>query len=113
MIDKSSQSTSSGASTETTLDALLRLRLWRKVINQAVVDLISGTNREKEDTIEWIYHQDFSDVCELAVVDEDVVRGYIEGIAELQKHLTMRREMKAKFSSLQKYLHIDINRLDA
>ncbi len=46
-------------------------RLWRKVLDQAIHDLLTGGDLA-EDVRDWLYTEDYYDVCMLAMVDHEL-----------------------------------------
>lgn len=62
--------------------------LYRNIIIQAVLDVLSGTNRRKQEVYDWLDTQDFLDICEMANADPSVIRHHIKNNPQvLKKHL--------------------------
>ena len=67
MIDRSKKKESDGDLTQSNLDQLSQLRLWRAVLAQAARDLVFGNIAQRREVVMWAKRitSDFDMVCDL------------------------------------------------
>ena len=64
--DKSSASLSSGVSTQKDHEPTSGSILCRKVVAQAIKDVVRGNEKERADVIRWLVSDDFTGICKAA-----------------------------------------------
>ena len=73
MIDRSKRKESDGDWTQSNLDQLSQLRLWRAVLAQAARDLVFGNIAQRRESVVWAKRisPDFDMVCDLCGLDQE------------------------------------------
>lgn len=67
---KSSKSISSGGSTRTNLEPASGSILCRRVVAQAIKDVIRGSEKERAEVVRWLVSDDFGEICRIAGLDQ-------------------------------------------
>jgi len=70
-----------------TEDGIKNTRLWRTVLDRAVLDLTGKNTKDKLEVIKWLSldNKDFLLCCELALLEPDMVFEYMWKIADMLK----------------------------
>lgn len=64
--------------------------LWRAVLSQAIRDIYSGCEKERQEVLIWIGSNDFADVCYMADADPDNMREQLLALSSISKNLAMK-----------------------
>lgn len=67
--DKSNASLSSGASTQKGREPTSGYILCRKVMAQAVKDVVRGSEKDRAEVIRWLVSEDFTGICTAAGIN--------------------------------------------
>lgn len=78
--DKLNKSIYIGGWTETDLELMSESRLWNHVICQAISDSYLGGHHEKLSVARWVKSDDFEEVCDMAELNTDRLRGHMKQI---------------------------------
>ena len=81
MTDKLNTKSYIGDWTERDLELMSECRLWKYVMCKAIYDLYLGSPKQKLSVAEWIYSQDFEDVCDMAELNSSKIKPHLHQIA--------------------------------